>query len=68
MLDRDAPESSNENSLIVNNVTDTRSEQSVAQVQPFRSNSLLELASFYAKENVHPHPPMRTRRSSPIRA
>jgi len=57
-----ALESLNENSLIVNNVRDTMSEPSGAQAQPLRSNSLLELASFYTKGNVHPqspHPPKR---------
>jgi len=71
MLNRNALESLNENYLIVNNVIDTMSEHSAAQAQPFRSNSLLGLAFFYTKGNVHPqspHPPMRKRRSSPIRA
>jgi len=41
MLNRNALESLNENSLIVDTVTDTKSERSAAQAQPFRSNSLL---------------------------
>jgi len=72
MLNRNALESFllNENSLIVNNVIDTKSEHSAAQAQPFPSNSLLGLISFCAKGNFYPHSPkplIRNRRSSPIR-
>jgi len=72
MLNRNALESFslNENSLIVNNVIDTKSEHSAAQAQLFPSNSLLGLISFCAKGNFYPHSPkplIRNRRSSPIR-
>jgi len=52
MINSDALESSNGNSLIVKNVIDrARSEHSVAQVQSSRPNSLLGLASFCTKGN-----------------
>jgi len=49
MINSDALESSNENSLIVKNVIDTRSEHS----QPLRSNSLLGLIPFCAKGSFY---------------
>jgi len=62
---------SNENSLIVTNVTDTRSEHSAARARPLRWNSLLGLNSFCAKGNFYITilfgPPMSNRRSSAIR-
>jgi len=48
MLNRNVLELLNENFSIVNNVIDTRSEHSVAQV-PFRSNSLFGPSSFLHK-------------------
>jgi len=68
MINSNVLESSNENSLMVQNVIDTRSEHSVAQ--PLHSNSLLGLISFYAKRNFYiysPKSPTRYHRCSPIR-
>jgi len=70
MINSNALESSNENSLIVQNIIDTRSEHSVAQAQPLRSNSLLGLLSYCVKEDFYtysPKPPTRYRHYSLIR-
>jgi len=57
MFNKDVPESlKRKTHLIFNNVIDTRFEHSVAQVRPFRSNSILRFASFCAKGNGYPEP------------
>jgi len=52
MLNRNAVESLNENSLIVNNVIDTKSEHSAAQTQPSRSISLIGLRFLSAQRET----------------
>jgi len=69
MINSNALESSNENSLIVQNVIDIRSEHSVAQAQSLRSNSLLATSFFLRKDfyTYSPKSPTRYRRYGPIR-